>query len=529
MTAITRVPRARAAGHPHALATVCGVLFLTFLDTTIISVALGDVQQRLHAGVVALQWVVNAYALVFASLMLTMGTLADRWGRKRLMLAGVLLFAAASLLGALAPDPAVLIAARALMGVGAAASEPGTLSVIRHLFPDEAGMSRALGTWAAVSGLALALGPVVGGVLVGVGSWRDVFFFNLVAGIALAAAVVRWVPESADPQRGRLDAAGAVLGAAFLGCGTFALMTGETSGYSRAPVETLSVLSALCLAGFVLAERRSSNPMLDLRYLRNPAVAGPLGVAFAIYFGIFSIFFFTALYLQEVVGYSGYRTAAQFGLMAVAMIGGSLVAGRWVAARGARAAMTVGCLLGATGIAATEHLLATDHPFTGLSICLAVAGAGFGIAVVPVTSTVLDEIPAEHSGMAAAAANTVRQVGAVVGVAVLGALVNAHLTSDLSARLSSLGVPASFQSIVITAVEQGTIPAGSGGGSASRSIVGRVISAAYSAFRDGLTVALWVSAALMLAAAVLAVTTIRRRREPSAPRPAVPRPPRTPR
>ena len=499
----------------RALTAVCGVLFLTFLDTTIISVALGSVQSDLHAGVTALQWVVNAYALVFASLMLTVGSLGDRWGRKKIMLAGIVLFCAGSVLGALAPNVAVLIGARALMGVGAAASEPGTLSMIRHLYPESATRSRALGVWAAVSGLALALGPVLGGVLVGIGSWRNVFWFNLAVGVLLVVAVVRWVPESADAQSGGVDLAGFVLVSGFLGCGIFAVIYGETSGYGTDWIIALFVLSGVSLLGFVVAELRARQPMLNLAYLRNPGVSGPLVVAFAIYFGIFSIFFFTALYLEEVVGYSGYRTAAQFGFMAGAMVIGSLAAGRWVGRRGARPAMTIGCVLGAVGIALTEHYITAAHPFGPLSLSLAIAGAGFGIAVVPVTSAVLTAIPPEHSGMAASAANTVRQVGAVVGVAVLGSLVNSHLTADLSGRLRALGIPANFQSIVIGAIEHGTVSGGSGAAANYGQIVNQVIDAAYSAFRAGLSVALWLSAAMMLGAAVIAALTVNRSSKPT--------------
>ncbi len=240
-------------------------------------------------------------------------------------------------------------------------------------------------------------------------------------------------------------------------------------------------------------------------------MSGPLVVAFAIYFGIFSIFFFTALYLEEVVGYSGYRTAAQFGLMAGAMVIGSLAAGRWVGRRGARPAMTIGCLLGAVGIALTEHYITAAHPFGPLSLSLAIAGAGFGIAVVPVTSAVLTAIPAERSGMAASAANTARQVGAVVGVAVLGSLINSHLTADLSGRLRVLGIPANFQAIVINAIENGSVSGGSGNAKATYGdIVTQVIDAAYSAFRAGLSVALLLSAAMMVGAAVVAAFTVNR-------------------
>ena len=237
-------------GRRPALATLTAVLFLTFLDTTIVSVALADVQANLHAGVSALQWVVNGYALTFASLMLGMGMLGDRWGRKRVMLGGLAVFIAGSLFGALAPTVSTLVAARVIMGVGAAASEPGTLSIIRHLYPERAPRSRALGVWAAVAGLALAMGPVIGGVLVGLGGWRLVFWFNLVAGLLVLLAALATVPESADPQAARIDIAGFILGPLALGTAIFAVIHGETTGYRAPAVVALFVVSAAAAAAF---------------------------------------------------------------------------------------------------------------------------------------------------------------------------------------------------------------------------------------------------------------------------------------
>ncbi|HEY5472880.1 MAG TPA: MFS transporter, partial [Candidatus Limnocylindrales bacterium] len=216
----------------RALTTISVILFLTFLDTTIMSVALADMQATLHAGVSSLQWVVNGYALVFAAFMLAAGTLGDRLGRKKVMLFGVAVFIAGSLLGALAPNIPTLIAARAIMGLGAAACEPGTLSIIRHIYPDRRARARALGVWAAIAGLALAMGPVIGGVLVGVGGWRAIFWFNLAAGVLAIAAAITTIPESADPEAShRFDYLGFLLGPIALGTLIFAVILGETSGY----------------------------------------------------------------------------------------------------------------------------------------------------------------------------------------------------------------------------------------------------------------------------------------------------------
>src|SRR5579875_3491884 len=247
-----------------ALVTVLAVLFLTFLDTTIVSVALGNIQYDLGAGVLPLQWVVNAYSLVFASLMLTAGTLADRFGRQRLMLAGIVVFCLGSVGCALAPSLGWLIAGRAVMGIGAAASEPGTLSVLRQLFPEREHRARALGWWAAVSGMSLALGPVIGGALVAAGDWRTVFWFNLALGLVLLLATWRFVPDSADPEPGRLDVAGFVLGAAVLATVIYAGITGEHGGYGRPWIVALFAVGALCFVAFLVVERRAASPMLEL-------------------------------------------------------------------------------------------------------------------------------------------------------------------------------------------------------------------------------------------------------------------------
>src|ERR1700691_1419843 len=198
-----RIPAWLAARHPGqtaALAALMMVLFLTFLDNTVVSVALGSVQSELHAGVTFLQWVVSAYALTFAGAMLAFGMVGDEFGRKRVMLTGVGIFCAGSVLAALAPNIGLVIAARAVMGFGAAASEPGTLSMLRHLYTEERVRTRAIGVWAAVSGLALALGPVIGGALVGAWNWRAIFWFNLAFGLAALVAGLIVLPENSDPD-----------------------------------------------------------------------------------------------------------------------------------------------------------------------------------------------------------------------------------------------------------------------------------------------------------------------------------------
>src|SRR6201989_3028699 len=359
-----------------ALATLCTVLFLTFLDSTIVSVGLGSLQTTLHASVADLQWVVGAYALTFASIMLACGMSGDELGRKKVMLTGVGVFCAGSVLCALAPNVQTLIAGRAVMGLGAAASEPGTLSMLRHLSPDARARNRAIGVWAATSGFALAAGPVVGGVLTGVWSWRGIFWFNLAFGLAalIVAAVI--LPESADPTASRVDTAGTILGAGALATFVFAVIDAESAGFGSAVVIILLCLSAVLFVAFGWWERRAPNPLLDLRYLRVPQFTTANITAFCTYFATFAIFFFTALYLVEVVNTSGYRLALIFLPMTVLMIVASVLAGRWTVLVGPRWSTTIGCLLFAAGLFLVNGYL-NPHPDYGpVMTGLGLAGIG---------------------------------------------------------------------------------------------------------------------------------------------------------
>src|SRR6516164_8489754 len=301
------IPR---GGQALALGTLCTLLFLTFLDNTVVAVALGDIQVSLKANVTQLQWVVGAYALTFASIMLACGMIGDELGRKKVMLAGAWVFCAGSVLCALAPNVQTLIAGRAVMGLGAAASEPGTLSMLRHLYPDARARNRAVGIWAATSGFALAAGPVVGGVLTGLWSWRGIFWFNLVFGLAALVVAAVILPESSDPTAARVDTAGTILGAGALATFVFAIIDAESAGFGSAPVIILLCLSAVLFAAFGWWERRCPHPLLDLRYLRVPQFTTANITAFCTYFATFAIFFFTALYLVEVVNVSGCRSSS---------------------------------------------------------------------------------------------------------------------------------------------------------------------------------------------------------------------------
>jgi EmrB/QacA subfamily drug resistance transporter len=505
----TVVAMPRGSSGPVVLAVLCTLLFLTFLDNTIVSVGLGSVQADLHAGVLALQWVVGAYALTFASAMLAFGMVGDEFGRKKVMLAGAGVFCAGSVLCALAPNAGVLIAGRAVLGLGAAASEPGTLSMLRHLYRDERARNRAVGVWAAVSGFALAVGPVLGGALVGGWNWRGIFWFNLAFGAATLIAAAIFLPENADPEAHRVDIAGSILGAAALAALIFGVMTGESTAFTAPAVLALFCVSVIAGCAFLWREHRAAHPLLDLRFLRVARFTTANAVAFCSYFATFAIFFFTALYLDEVVGYSGFRIALAFLPMAALMITSSVLAGIWQSPINPRWSISAGCLAFAAGLLLTNAALSPHPPFALLVGALALTGTGIGWTVVPITSSVLDAVPPERSGMAASTANTSREIGAVTGVAVLGALVNGQLHADLISRLNHLGIPANFQSIVVNAIETGGVPPSnattSAGGPGNAAVVQQVINAAYQAFGTGLHAALYLAAALVLGAGLLTV------------------------
>src|SRR5690348_15923263 len=309
------------------------------------------------------------------------------------------------------------------MGLRAAPSEPGSPSMIRHLYPDARTPPRALGVWAPVSGFSLALGPVLGGALVGVWSWRGIFWFDVTFGLAALVVAAMILPESSDPGAGRVDVPGTVLGAGALAALIFGIINGESAGYAAPSVLALFAVSVVAAVAFVLWERRAPFPLLDLGYLRVPRFTTPNVVAYCTYFSTFAIFFFTALYLGVIAGYSAYRIAGLFLPMTVTMILASLLAGRWTTAAGARWLLVGGCLLFAAGLLLTNVAISPRPSYLPLAAALGLAGAGIGTCVVPVTSSVLGAVPAERSGMAASATNTSREFGAVTGIAILGAVV----------------------------------------------------------------------------------------------------------
>lgn len=490
-----------------SLAVLSLVLFVTFLDNTIVAATLADIQTSLHAGIDALQWVVSSYALVFAALMLTFGTLGDHLGRRRVMLLGLAVFTLGSIVSSAAVTSGMLIGGRVIMGIGAAASEPGTLSMLRQLYPDRAERAQALGVWSAVSGLALASGPVVGGVLVGVWSWRAVFVFNVAIGIIAMAGVGSILPEFVTPQRRRFDIPGFVLGASAITAGTFATILGETHGYSTWWIVLLYAVAAGALVLFIGAERRADEPVLDLRFFRSrPFLAGN-ALAFTGYFSTFSVFFFVPLYLELLGNTSSYKLAVEFVPMAASMIAASALAGLWISRSGPGSPMVAGCVLAGIGILLTNLFITPSSGVELFGWSLPMVGAGLGVVMVAATVSVLGVVPAERSGMAASSVNTSRQLGAVAGVAVLGAIVSTQITSNLQNRCAAIpGTSHSACEQAIVAITTGNLPSHG----PLIKLIDLMIPATVPSFNHGIDLVLSTACALMLASALLGGFLVRR-------------------
>ena len=500
--------------HPQevALGAVSAVLFLTFLDNTIVSVALASVQSTFKVGVGGLQWIVDGYMLGFAALMLTGGTLGDLLGRKKVMLAGLVIFCAGSLVGVLAHSTWMLITGRVVMGIGAAGSEPGTLSLIRHIYPEPGPRARALGVWTAVSGVALAIGPILGGVLVAEWSWRAVFWFNLAFGLLAFVVAALVVPESKDPIGRKLDVPGLAISVVSLTAASFGVIEGETVGFTHWWIVLLFVVAVGSALLFLFVESRSRDPLLRIDLLRMPAFTVANLVAFGTNFALFAVFFFTALYLELIANFSGWQIALQFIAMAAAMAVAGIGAGRITARVGPREPMVAGCVIAGGGMFAVDALL-NPHPSVPLLAgALAIVGVGFGLALVTVTAAVLSIVPAERSGTAASTINTSRELGGVLGVAVLGAIVNAELNASLTRKLKQIGIPDSFRGFVINAVTHGGVPASpqaaakqNPAAKGNEAVVSKVIGAAESAFGSGLHACMLIAALVLLASGAIAL------------------------
>jgi EmrB/QacA subfamily drug resistance transporter len=438
------------------LLTMCFALAMAMLDNTVVNVALPSIQKDLGAGFSELQWVVDGYVLAFASLLLTGGIIGDRYGRKKMFLAGVAVFTVFSFLCGVSQNPGQLIAFRVLQGVGGALLIPGTLSILTVTFPVNE-RAKALGIWAGVSGIALALGPTLGGYMVEHLGWQSVFFLNVPIGIVALIVAVRTVTESVSDVERQLDVWGLVLGTAALFFVTYGLIEANQLGWSSARIVGSFVLFAVFLVTFLWWEIRNPHAMMPMRYFRVPAFSAGNAVAFSIGLGMFATFFFLTIYMQTIHGYSPFRAGAAFLPLTLAIIVTAPNAGRYASEHGSRAPMTYGLILTGTGLLLLGLLLTPTTPYWVMFPIYLMMGHGMGATMAPMTAAVMNSVGPQRAGLGSAMTNTSREVGGVLGIALLGAILTTELKSAFAPAVAGLGLNAQQLGVINDAAKHGSL------------------------------------------------------------------------
>ncbi len=402
---------------------ICSLsLFITYLDSTVLNVALPTIQHRLHTSVEGLQWVSDAYLLVLASLLVLTGSVADRVGRRRVFMTGLLLFGGGSLLCSVAPGTGSLIAFRMLQALGGSMLTPVSLSIVRTAFYDPTERAQAFGIWSAVFGAGVASGPILGGLLVSTYGWRSVFWVNVPVVLATWWLARRFLPESRSPLPRRVDLAGQALVATTLGLCTFAVIDGRAFGWTSPLIVGAFTAAAVSLVTLVQVEKHRSQPLLELRFFRSPPFSAANAIAVASFLVMSGFLFVSTLYLQEVRGLSPLQTGAAL-LPATALIAVTApIGGRLVAAYGPRIPLVTGGVCIAAGCAVLEGVGAVT-PYPVLAVAYGLLGVGLGVINPPITNTAVTGMPPEQAGVASALASNSRQLGNVLGVAVMGALI----------------------------------------------------------------------------------------------------------
>jgi EmrB/QacA subfamily drug resistance transporter len=403
------------------LAICCMSLLIVGLDNTIVNVALPSIGRDLHTSVSGLQWTVDAYTLVLASLLMLSGSMADRLGRKRVFSLGLILFTLGSLLCSVAPSLELLVVFRMVQAVGGSMLNPVAMSIIRNVFTDARERAQAIGVWGATVGISLALGPVVGGALVESVGWRSIFWINIPVGLAALVLTRRFVPESRAPHPRRLDAVGQALVIALFGSLTYAIIEGPKAGWLSAQSIALFAVALVALMALLAYERRRREPLLELRFFRSVPFSSASVIAICAFAALGGFLFLNTLYLQEVRGLS----ALEAGLCTLPIAAMTLVfaplSGRLVGRRGPRISLLVGGV-GITLGAALLTGLGAHTSIPSLIPAYVIFGIGFGTINPPITNTAVLGMPPAQAGVAAAVASTSRQLGQTLGVAVVGAV-----------------------------------------------------------------------------------------------------------
>lgn len=406
----------------------CMSLFIVGLDITIVNVALPTIGTDLGAGMADLQWIVDAYTVVMASLLLFSGSLADRFGRRRVFVTGMAVFAAGSLLCSIAADSTQLIAFRMVQGAGASMLNPVAMSIIVNTFLDPRERAQAVGLWGAVFGVAMALGPVVGGSLVSSIGWPAIFAINVPIGLVAIALTLRFVPESKAPSARRFDPVGQVSVFALLGGATFAIIEAPRLGLSSSAVLAALALAAAALVTLLVAEKRIAEPLVDLRFFSSTPFASAIGISVCAFAAFGGFLFLNALYLQSVRGLSPLHAGLATAPMAAMTVVASPLSGRIVGRRGPRLPLVIAGV-GMTAGSAMLLFTSADSPLAQLMLAYAVFGLGFGFVNAPITNAAVSGMPRAQAGVAAAIATSSRQVGQTLGVAVVGAIAATEASS----------------------------------------------------------------------------------------------------
>jgi EmrB/QacA subfamily drug resistance transporter len=406
------------------LAAVAFGLFMIMLDNTVVNVALPSIQRDLQADLSELEWIVTGYALTFAALMLIGGKVADAYGRRLIFVVGIAVFTLASLWCGLATSGEMLIAARVVQGAGAALMNPATLSIIAATFPPRE-RGTAIGIWAGVSALALAIGPLTGGLITEHLDWSWIFFVNVPVGILGIAASFLFIDESRDETHERLDIPGLATSAIGLFSLTYALIEANTYGWGSARIVGAFAVAALALVAFVLLERHQRAPMLPLELFKNRTYTGSNTVILLVALAMFGVFFFVSLYMQNILGYSAVEAGAAFLPMTLLIVVIAPLAGRMTDRIGSRAFMTIGMALLAVQLLYFSRL-GSDATYWELLPAMIIGGVGMASTMTPSAAAATRSVPVDKAGVGSAVLNAFRQVGGSMGIAIMGAIMASH-------------------------------------------------------------------------------------------------------
>jgi len=489
---------------PLILTALLLAAFLVNLDTTLVNVALPAMVRELHATTTQLQWVVDSFNLVFAALLLTFGSLSDRFGRKGMLLAGLAVFGTASLVGGFTTSPAQLIAARSVMGLGAAMTFPATLSLISNVFTERRERARAIGLWGAIAGVAIAMGPIVGGWLLEHFSWASIFIAMApvaAAAIILAALVI---PTSKDENAPAPDIPGLVLSSATMALLVFTIIEAPTYGWAAARSLAGFAASAVLLAAFIMRERFAAHPMLDVRLFRNMRFSAASGAVTVSFFTLFGFIFLITQYFQFVRGYGPLSTGVR--LLPVALsVGAGSVAGTQIAVRaGTKLVVTTGLVATAGFYAWVAATTSTTLSYGVIAAQMVIYGLGIGLTSAPATESIMGAVSRRKAGVGSAVNDSTRLIGGTLGVAVIGSVYASVYGSHLTATMPA-AVPGRVAAVAHQSVGAAYLAAGKIAALGHPALAQALQHAAAHAFLRGLTVGAIVAGAVAAAGALLAV------------------------